>query len=181
MDKVPADLTGIPECAEIVADEPGLYSVLRYGRSLVSFISGLPLFYRPSLLDAPLCFAVNLCKGTSTPVFVQLPPLVQRNIKLLPFLQPYISRGWKFTIPSAAIYNTPKSTLVNDTYWNGSALYEPSLPPFDLMIRTDVTVDFSSGNLGVGFDFSGSVYYLFNRMMVSIYRIMWNVINRMVV
>ena len=71
---VPDDLTGIPGCAEIVADEPGLYSVLRYGRSLVSILSGLPLFYFPSLSDAPLCFAVNLCKGTSSPVFVQLAP-----------------------------------------------------------------------------------------------------------
>ena len=165
---VPADLTGIPGCAEIVADEPGLYSVLRYGRSLVSFISGLPLFYRPSLLDAPLCFAVNLCKGTSSPVFAQLPPSVQTNIKSLLFLRQYVARGWKFTIHSAAIFNTPKSILVNSTYWNGSALYQPSLPPFDLMIKTDVTVDFSSGNLGVRFDFSGSVHYLFNRMMVSI-------------
>ena len=165
---VPADLTRIPGCAEIVADEPGLYSVLRYGRSLVSFISGLPLFYRPSLLDAPLCFAVNLCKGTSTPVFVQLPPSVQTNIKSLLFLQPYISRGWEFTIYSAAIYNTPKSILANNTYWNGSALYEPLLPPFDLMMKTDVTVDFSSGNLGVGFDFSGNVHYLFNRIVVRI-------------
>ena len=165
---VPADLTGIPGCGEIVADEPGLYSVLRYGRSLVSILSGLPLLYRPSPSDAPLCFAVNLCKGTSSPVFVQLPPSVQTNIKLLPFLQPYISRGWEFTIPSAAVYNTLKSILVNNTYWNGSALYKPTLPPFDLMIKTDVTVDFSSGTLGVGLDFSGNVHYLFNRIMVSI-------------
>ena len=165
---VPADLTGIPGCAEIVADEPGLYSVLRYGRSLASFISGLPLFYRPSPSDAPLCFAVNLCKGTSSPIFVQIAPSVQTNIKSLLFLRQYVARGWEFTIPSAAIFNTPKSIFVTNTYWNGSALYEPLLPPFDLMMKTDVTVDFSSGTLDVGFDFSGNVYYLFNRVMVGI-------------
>ena len=165
---VPADLTGIPGCAEIVADEPGLYSVLRYGRSLASFISGLPLFYHPSPSDAPLCFAVNLCKGTSSPLFVQIAPSVQTNIKSLLFLRQYVARGWEFTIPSAAIFNTPKSIVVTNTYWNGSALYEPSLPPFDLMMKTDVTVDFSSGTLDVGFDFSGNVYYLFNRVMVGI-------------
>ena len=165
---VPANLTGIPGCGEIVADEPGLYSVLRYGRSLVSFISGLPLFYSPGPSDAPLCFAVNLCSGTSSPVFVQLPPLVQTNIKSLLFLRQYVAHGWEFTIPSAAIFNTPKSILVDNTYWNGSALYQPSLPPFDLMMKTDVTVDFSSGTLDVGFDFSGNIHYLFNRIMVSI-------------
>ena len=165
---VPADLTGIPGCGEIVADEPALYSVPRYGRSLVSILSGLPLFYFPGPSDAPLCFAVNLCKGTSSPVFVQLAPSVQTNIKSLLFLRQYVAHGWEFTIPSAAIYNTPKSIFVTNTYWNGSALYQPSLPPFDLMMKTDVTVDFSSGTLDVGFDFSGSVYYLFNRMMVSV-------------
>ena len=165
---VQADLSGIPGCAEIVADEPGLYAVLRYSQTLASFINRLPLFYHPSPSDAPLCFAVNLCKGTSSPVFVQLAPSVQTNIKSLLFLRQYVARGWEFTIPSAAIYNTPKSILVNNIYWNGSALYQPSLPPFDLMMKTDVTVDFSSGTLDIGFDFSGNVHYLFNRMMVSV-------------
>ena len=164
----PADLSGIPGCAEIVADEPGLYSVLRYSRSLVSILSGLPLFYIPTPSDAPLCFAVNLCKGTSSPVFVQLASSLQTNIKSLLFLQQYVARGWEFTIPSVAIYNTLKSVFVTTTYWNGSALYQPSLPPFDLMMKAELTVDLSSGTLGVGFDFSGSVHYLFNRAMVSI-------------
>ena len=165
---IPADLAGIPGCGEIAADEPGLYSVFRYGRSLVSIISGLPLFYFPGPSDEPLCFAVNLCKGTSSPVFVQLAPSLQTNIKSLLFLRQFVARGWEFTIPSAAIYNTPKSVFVANSYWNGSALYQPSLPPFDLMMKTEVTVDFSSGTLDIGFDFSGSVHYLFNRAMVSI-------------
>ena len=162
------DLSGIPGCAEIVADEPGLYSVLRYSRPLASFISGIPLFYIPTLSDAPLCFAVNLCNGKLSPVFVQLAPSVRTNIKSLPFLQQYVARGWEFTIASAAIFNTPKSIIVTTTYWNGSALYQPSLPPFDLMMKAEVTVDLSSGTLGVGFDFSGNVHYLFNRMVVRI-------------
>ena len=169
---VPADLAGIPGCGEIAADEPGLYSVLRYGRSLVSILSGQPLFYSPGPSDEPLCFAVNLCKGTSSPVYVQLAPSLQTNIKSLSFLRQYVARGWDFTIASATIFNTPKSMSVTTTYWNGSALYQPSLPPFDLMMKTEVAVDFSSGRLGVGFDFSGSVYYLFNRMMVSIYNVL---------
>ena len=165
---VQPDLSGIPGCAEIVADEPGLYSVLRYSRTLGLFINGWPLFYRPSPSDAPLCIAVDLCKGTSSPVFVQLAPSVQPNIKSLPFLRQYVARGWEFTIPSVATFNTPKSIIINSTYWNGSALYQPSLPPFDLMMKTDITVDFSSGSLGVGCDFSGNVHYLFNRMVVRI-------------
>ena len=36
------------------------------------------------------------------------------------------------------------------------------------MMKTDITVDFSSGSLGVGCDFSGNVHYLFNRMVVRI-------------
>ena len=162
------DLSGVPGCAEIVADEQGLYSVFRYSRTLASFISGLTLFYIPTLSDAPLCFAVNLCEGTSSPVFVQLAPSLQTNIKSLLFLRQFVARRWEFTIPSAAIFNTPKSIIVNSTYWNGSALYQPSLPPFDLMMKAEVTVDLSSGTLGVGFDFSGNVHYLFNRMVVRI-------------
>ena len=160
------DLSGVPGCAEIVADEAGVYSVFRYSRTLTSFISRIPLLYRPTPSDAPLCFAVNLCKGKSSPVFVQLAPSAQTNIKSLPFLQRYISRGWEFTFPSVAIFNTPKSIIVTYTYWNGSALYQPSLPSFDLMMKTEVTVDFSSGILGVGFEFFGNVHYLFNRLMV---------------
>ena len=162
------DLSGITGCEDFIADEPGLYSVLRYKRPLASFISGQPLFYFPTLIDAPLCFAVNLCKGTSSPVSLQLAPLLQMNMKSLPFLRPYVARQWEFTIYSAVIFNPPKSIFVSNAYWNGSALYGPSLPPFDLMMKTDVTVNFSSSILGVGFDFSGCVYYLFNCVLVRI-------------
>ena len=163
----PDDISGVAGCNDIIASEPGLYSVFRYGRPVLAFVSRQPLLYNPSRSAAPLCFAVNLCKGMTSPVFVQLTSAaVQNRIKSLSFLRPYNARGWEYTIRSAAIFKTPKSVPVTKMYWNGLELYEPSLPPLDLTMKADVAVGLTSGTLSVGFDFSGIVHYLFNRMQV---------------
>jgi len=168
---VPDDISGVTGCNEIIANEPGLYSILRYSRPVLSILSRTQrLLYIPSRSAAPLCFAVNLCQGMTSPVFVQLTSApVQNSIKTLSFLRPYNTRGWEFTIRSAAIFNTPESVPINNTYWNGLELYKPSLPPLDLTMKADVTVGLSSGTLAVGFDFSGIVHYLFNREQVATY------------
>ena len=163
----PEDISGVTGCNDIIANEPGLYSVFRFGRLVFAFVSRQPLLYNPSRSAAPLCFAVNLCKGMTSPVLVQLTSAaVQNRIKFLSFLRPYNARGWVYTIRSAAIFKTPKSVPVTKMYWNGLELYQPSLPPFDLMMKADVAVGLTSGTLSVGFDFSGIVHYLFNRMQV---------------
>ena len=161
----PGDISGVTGCNEIIANEPGLYSVFRYGRPVFAFVSRQPLLYNPSHSAAPLCFAVNLCQGVTSPVFVQLTSAPAQNLlKSLSFLRPYNTRGWEYTIRSAAIFKTPKSVPVTKMYWNGLELYQPSLPPFDLTMKADVAVRLTSGTLSVGFDFSGIVHYLFNRM-----------------
>ena len=163
----PEDISGVTGCNDIIANEPGLYSVLRFGRLVLAFVSRQPLLYNPSRSAAPLCFAVNLCKGMTSPVLVQLTSAaVQNRIKFLSFLRPYNARGWVYTIRSAAIFKTPKSVLVTKMYWNGLELYQPSLPPLDLTMKADVAVGLTSGTLSVGFDFSGILHYLFNRMQV---------------
>jgi len=163
---VSEDISGVTGCNEIIANEPGLYSVFRYGRTVLLSIGTLRTFI-PSHSAAPSCFAVNLCRGMTSQVFIQLTSApVQNRIKTLSFIRPYNTRGWEFTIRSAAIFNTPESFFVNNTYWNGLKLYQPLEPPIDLMMKADVTVGFNSGTLAVGFDFSGIVHYLFNRMQV---------------
>jgi len=166
---VPDDISGVTGCNEIIANEPGLYSVLRYGRPVLSILSRTQrLLYIPSRSAAPLCFAVNLCQGMTSPIFIQLTSApVQNSINTLSFLHPYKTRGWEFTIHSAAIFNTPESVPVNNTYWNGLELYQPLEPPIDLMMKADIIVGYNSGTLAIGFDFSGIIHYLFNRTQVS--------------
>ena len=165
---VSEDISGVIGCNEIIANEPGLYSVFQYGRPVLLSISTLRTVI-PSHSAAPSCFAVNLCQGMTSPVFIQLTSApVQNSIKTLSFLRPYDNTGgWEFTIRIAVIFNTPESVPVTSTYWNGLEFYQPSLPPLDLKMKADVTVRFNSGTLAVGFDFSGIVHYLFNRTQVT--------------
>ena len=166
----PEDISTLVGCQELDVDQSSetLYSVLRYGRTISALVDGEYMTYTeprsvfsPGASD-PICFAVNLCQGKSSPIHIDLSRPTQ-ELLVSQFLGEYsVNRGWDITIHSvvlskAAMTSHPISSL----YWNGISFFQPELPRFDVIVNTESTIPFSSGHLQVNLNFIGKFYYLY--------------------
>ena len=157
----------LSNCEMIKPDALGLYAVMRYGRAIIVRIDRQQLIYRDSNIqpdhENPMCFAVNLCNGSESPVFIQLSPRIH-NIILTNFLKEYvISREWNIAIHSVALYKKAMSLNFNtmEVYWNGISIFQLQTVQFDLKMTTNIDATFQSGDLHVDLTFSGTAYYLY--------------------
>ena len=155
------------EMIEAESDSQNIYSVLRYGRAMIARIDRQTLLYSDRRtepdLENPMCFAVNLCKGTESPVFIQLSSNIH-NVILTRFLATYVRRrNWDIQIYSAVVSKGGMSldSSIVEEYWNGVSTFQPELPQFDLMIKTRSRVPFQTGSLSVDLSFSGNIHYLY--------------------
>ena len=99
------ELNDINGCEDLPVVEPGLYSVLQYSGALnVSIPSiGSHDIYTPTDDATPLCFAVNLCAGSTTPFYIGLPTEAQPFFASLPFIQYLMDHGWHTTTEGLAV------------------------------------------------------------------------------
>ena len=161
------DINSIGGCESIIAEEPGIYSVLSYSRSLQLSLDGSNVTHMST--STPICFAVNLCQEMESPVFVGLPREVQDTVKTLPVFQNYLSKH-SFSIDSVTMYNTVRTETVEDSYWNGVDTFYPELSG-DFKINTTATIVYSSSQQGfvrMKLDVDGVLFSLFNSINVSI-------------
>lgn len=113
--------------------------------------------------ENPICFAVNLCSGVESPVFIQLSPRIH-DIILTSFLREYTSsRKWMITILSVALYKerSSRNLFPSEEYWNGISTFEVETPQFDLSMTMNSAVPFQVDDLSIDLSFSGTVYYLY--------------------
>ena len=99
------ELNDINGCEDLPVVEPGLYSVLQYSGALnVSIPSiGSHDIYTPTDDATPLCFAVNLCTGSTTPFYIGLPTEAQHFFASLPFIQYLMDHGWYIDSKALAV------------------------------------------------------------------------------
>ena len=116
-------LSDISGCENLPIIEAGLYSVLQYSGTLnVSIPSiGSHNIYTPSDDTTPLCFAVNLCAGSTTPFYIGIPTEAQSFFTTLPFIQYVMNNGWYITTEALAVGNKydVRDRLANFKYWDG--------------------------------------------------------------
>ena len=67
------DLALIEHCENFDVLHEGLYAVLRYNDKLEFFYNGVRYHYVPDNEDRPLCFAISLCDGNHSPVYIAIP------------------------------------------------------------------------------------------------------------
>ena len=166
----PENISMLAGCQNLKVDQSRqtLYSVLRYERSISALVDGENMTYieprstfSPGASD-PICFAVNLCQGKSSPIHIDLSRPTQ-ELLVSQFLREYsVNRGWDITIHSVAL---SKAAMTSDPipslYWNGISFFQPELPRFDVIVNTESTIPFSSGQLQVNLNFIGKFYYLY--------------------
>ena len=65
------DIEIVDSCEDLQVHHDALYAILRYNDSIITSIDNIEYEYTPH--DVPLCFAIDLCAGESSPVHVTIP------------------------------------------------------------------------------------------------------------
>lgn len=63
----------IPGCESLDLEPDSLFAVLSQDKNITVDIDGTAIKYMPSDSEGPVCFAVNLCKGSNSPVHITVP------------------------------------------------------------------------------------------------------------
>lgn len=130
------------------------YSVLRYGRTITATVDGQVLSYPdPTSVDIPMCFAVNLCQGTSSPLHIGLSPETA-SIVVSELLRQYTDSGWIVNIASVVLNNPG---IITGEYWNGIAFSEPSVGTFDFSMKAGVEASLQLGSLAIEWKVTGKL------------------------
>ena len=166
----PENISLLTGCQNLEVDQSSqtLYSVLRYGRTISALIDGENVTYiepqsasSPEASD-PICFAVDLCQGQSSPIHIDLSGPTQ-ELLVSQFLREYsVNRGWGISIHSVTLSKVGMTVdPISSLYWNGTSFFQPELPQSDVIVTVESGVPFRSGRLHVDVNFIGKFYYLY--------------------
>ena len=168
-------VTEVQGCETLEVDRNGFYSILRFSNNLTLTTSSSSdeedAEYTPADNDAPICFAVDLCRGSSSPVYITIPAGSHDTLTSFTQLNQYTSRGWQFTFTDAAVSRTGLSLpfTVPDSYWNGVSSIDPTVSVFDLRVTTTIRNRLTSNDLWIDFDFIGDLYHQANPTGIQVY------------
>ena len=152
----------IEECSNIFAVKDGMYSVLKYSGILNFSISSSS--HGMISQGSPICFAVNLCEGLYSPLFITIPDKAKNIVNSLSFAQSIRNYGWEVMINSIVISSASFShefSGEDDEYWFGNQ--EETYAFFDSTIVVDgrFTCSFSLGSLQINYLLDGRAYMLY--------------------
>lgn len=162
----PNELGRIQDCNELTALNNDLYSVMSYAGSLKVKINEESMKLTPDDYTS-MCFAVDLCKGASSPLYITIPSSVHSKIEAFDFMQDLKDKGWDIFISYVIIGN---SSILDDvpqhTFWNGSQLYSPSLPMPNLVTKVSFNKSLSdkkntSSDIKADWSFLGNITWLY--------------------
>ena len=158
------NIASIQGCERLNVDQNDLFSILTAKNNLTISNNFVKREFVPTENDPPVCFAVNLCQGLSSPVHVAIPASSHDTIASFDPIKQYIDQGWEITFVVATLSSvgvlTPFS--ISDSYWNGDTKFDPDIPNFDLHFRMTIRNTFINNNLWVAFSFSGDMYHQAN-------------------
>ena len=158
----PNELMQFQECNEIVTLNNDLYSVMLYAGSLEVSLNGEQIELRPD--DHPcICFAVDLCKGDSSPLYLTIPATVHSTIETFDFMQNLKDKGWNVVIHYLIIGN---SSILDDVqqhaYWDGNQFSSPNLPSPHMITKTSFNKTLLiNGDAEAEWNFNGNITWFF--------------------
>ena len=157
------DLNSISECSRLTTITGGLYSVMLY-RGLLTVKVHKEYIQSQSNKSLPFCFAVNLCEGASSPLYIAVPDEAQTYFKSMEFIHDLNSKGWIFTINSLTIsdsqidkkFKTPEPIM----YWNGIEYFISFRQQSNVVTSVKFNKEFSSDDtVKAKWVFSGNVLW----------------------
>ena len=153
--------SSIAGCSALTDLSGSIYSVLRHDKTLSITIDGTQYDYRENSDNVnpvdPMCFAVDLCDGLSSPVHMQISQQVN-DILVSQYLRDFTSRQWNIRLNTASVFRSEVEHENNVEFWNGVELITPSTIKMDLSVNLDTRVEFIDDPLHLVLEFSGSTH-----------------------
>ena len=154
-------VSSIAGCSALTDLSGGIYSVLRHDKTLSITIDGTQYDYRENgdnvNPEDPMCFAIDLCDGLSSPVHMQISQQVN-DILVSQYLRDFTSRQWNIRLNTASVFESGVERKSNVAFWNGVDLIAPSAIKMDLSVNLDTRVEFTDDPLHLALEFSGSAH-----------------------
>ena len=145
-------------CSALTDLSGSIYSVLRHDKTLSITLDGNRYDYTENgdnvNPEDPMCFAVDLCEGTSSPVHMQISQQMN-DILVSQYLQDFTSRQWNIRLNTVSVYKSEVERESNVLFWNGVGFIVPSTIKTDVSTNLDTRVEFRDDPLHLVLEFSG--------------------------
>ena len=154
----------ISECSQLTTITDGVYSVMLYGGSLKVKVD--KEFVELQSDGSISCFAVNLCKGSSSPLYIAIPVEAQTILESLSLMRELKSKGWTIAVNSLVISDSQISKTLNPDaldpvqYWNGMKFFIPNQQNPNMLFGVKFNKQFSSNDtVKADWDFTGNIVW----------------------
>ena len=157
-------VNAISECSKLTTTSDGVYSVMLYSGSLKVKIDKETVELQ-SNSSSIFCFAVNLCKGSSSPLYIAIPDEAQDVLQSLEFMYDLKSKGWTITVNSLVIsdsrisINLDYDGLNTVFYWNGMKFLTFYQQKPNMLTGVRFNKEFSNGTIKADWDFTGNIIW----------------------
>ena len=162
----PNDMGRFQDCSELTALNNDLYSVMLYAGSLEVKLNEEKMQIMSDDYTS-MCFAVDLCKGVSSPLYITIPSSVHSTIETFDFMQDFKVKGWEIIISYLVISNSSiLDEVPHHNYWNGSQLYSPILSTPHMVTKVSFNKSLSNDNdidsdIKADWSFLGNITWLY--------------------
>ena len=154
-------LNRVQECRGLTALTDGLYSILVYTGNLEVTLHEETRHYESNGL--PVCFAINLCEGSSSPLYVSSLDDAQNVLHSFEFMRNLKSKGWGIAIKNLVMSNAnviPEPVTSELSYWNGIEYFSPNLQNLNMITTVEFTKPFvGNSSIKANWNFIGNVYW----------------------
>ena len=153
-----ADVEG---CGKLAGLTNGVYTVLRYDKTLTAMIDGTRYDYRENTAtgstDDPMCFAVDLCEESIPPVHMQISQPIN-DILVSQYLECFSnSQCSNIRFNTVSVFSDPAVNRDEITFWNGRTMITPLTVEVD--VSANMEYEFVSrddrGTLNMTLEFAG--------------------------
>ena len=143
-------LNRVQECNGLTALTDGLYSILVYTGNLEVMLDEETRQYTSN--GSTVCFATNLCEGSSSPLYVSISGDAHKVLDSFRFMHDLRSKGWNILINDIILSDTNAIPTFDEvsqlSYWNGIDFISPNLQNPNMNTKVEFTKSFS-GDSGV--------------------------------
>ena len=156
-------LNRVQECRGLTALTDGLYSILVYTGNLEVMLDEDARQYESN--GSPICFAINLCEGSSSPFYASISDDAQNVLHSFEFMRNLESKGWDIAIKNLVMSMSDASIIPDPvisqlSYWNGIEHFSPNLQNLNMITTVEFTKSFlGNTSIEANWNFIGSVHW----------------------
>jgi len=158
-----SDIETLKSCNILKTYSKGLYSVLVYSGLLNITVNSEDAFYQPN--SHPVCFAINLCEGRSSPVYISIPDDSTNLIQNLRIMDIFKQNNWHISLKSVVITTDIITALqLLGIYWNGVDNFNVNIQYINLVLNGEIAYSFTNADFSIDYKFAGAIYLYTNQM-----------------